>query len=63
MSRQHSPVTEALSRQGYHQKLDGLKTLRDESRNLIASLQGNYKKDTGIDTLKIKHNNVLGLLY
>lgn len=45
---------------GYHKKLDELKTLRDESRRLIAGLQGKYQKDTGIETLKIKFNNVLG---
>ncbi|MBX2833611.1 MAG: DNA mismatch repair protein MutS [Micavibrio sp.] len=45
---------------GFHAPLDELKTLRDESRKLIAQLQGKYQKDTGIDTLKIKFNNVLG---
>ncbi|MCK5284884.1 MAG: DNA mismatch repair protein MutS [Alphaproteobacteria bacterium] len=56
----------ALARDGgfitknYHQKLDDLRTMRDESRHLIAELQNNYQKDTGINKLKIKHNNVLG---
>ena len=45
---------------GYFKKLDELKTLKDESRRLIAGLQSKYQKDTGIDGLKIKFNNVLG---
>lgn len=45
---------------GYHAQLDELKTLRDNSRKLIAALQSEYQKDTTIDSLKIKHNNVLG---
>ena len=45
---------------GYAPQLDELKTLRDESRRLIAGLQSGYAKTTGIASLKIKHNNVLG---
>ncbi|MGH1398819.1 MAG: DNA mismatch repair protein MutS [Alphaproteobacteria bacterium] len=45
---------------GYDQRLDDLKTLKDESRRLIANLQNQYQADTKIDTLKIKFNNVLG---
>ena len=45
---------------GFDKKLDDLKTLRDESRKLIAGLQNDYQKNTGIDALKIKYNNVLG---
>ena len=44
----------------FHKKLDELKTLKDESRRLIADLQKDYQADTGIDALKIKYNNVLG---
>lgn len=47
-------------RLGYHEKLDQLKKLKDDSRSHIAALQANYQKDTGIDALKIKFNNVLG---
>ncbi|MCB1591426.1 MAG: DNA mismatch repair protein MutS [Alphaproteobacteria bacterium] len=47
-------------RKGYHPKLDELRVLRDESRKVIASLQGKYQKLAKIETLKIKHNNVLG---
>ncbi len=45
---------------GFSEELDELKALRDESRRLIAGLQADYAADTGIQTLKIKHNNVLG---
>ena len=44
----------------YHAALDELRTLRDESRRLIAGLQGCYAEEVGIPTLKIRHNHVLG---
>ena len=46
--------------QGFDKRLDELKLMKTESRRLIANLQSLYQKDTGIDTLKIKFNNVLG---
>jgi DNA mismatch repair protein MutS len=46
--------------QGYHQELDECRTLRDEGRGVIASLQTKYAEHTGITAIKIKHNNVLG---
>ena len=45
---------------GFAPELDELKGLRDESRRLIANLQAGYAADTGIASLKIRHNNVLG---
>ncbi|HYC15103.1 MAG TPA: DNA mismatch repair protein MutS, partial [Stellaceae bacterium] len=45
---------------GYAPALDELKSLRDESRRLIAGLQGRYAAESGIASLKIRHNNVLG---
>ena len=47
-------------RQGYAPKLDELRALRDESKRLIAALQSDYAAQTGITSLKVKHNNVLG---
>lgn len=47
-------------RAGYRADLDEFRMMRDESRRLIAGLQGNYQSDTAIPTLKVKHNNVLG---
>ena len=40
--------------------LDESRSLRDESRQVVAQLQARYADDTGIKTLKIRHNNVLG---
>ncbi len=45
---------------GHNGQLDELRTLRDQSRQLIAGLQGRYKDHTGVASLKVKHNNVLG---
>ena len=45
---------------GYHEELDEARTLRDEGRSVIATMQSDYVAATGINALKIKHNNVLG---
>ncbi|HMA13489.1 MAG TPA: DNA mismatch repair protein MutS [Kiloniellaceae bacterium] len=45
---------------GYDAALDELRGLRDDSRKLIAGLQQRYARDSGVASLKIKHNNVLG---
>ncbi len=45
---------------GYNADLDEARTLRDEGRSVIAGMQAEYIKQTGIQALKIKHNNVLG---
>ncbi len=45
---------------GYAPDLDELRTLRDESRRLIANLQSRYAAETGVSALKVRHNNVLG---
>ncbi|MFD1198354.1 DNA mismatch repair protein MutS [Brucella gallinifaecis] len=47
-------------REGYNSELDEMRALRDQSRRVIAGLQADYIEETGIKTLKIKHNNVLG---
>ncbi|WP_316857977.1 DNA mismatch repair protein MutS [uncultured Cohaesibacter sp.] len=47
-------------RSGFDTDLDDLRALRDESRRVIASLQAGYAEKTGVKSLKIKHNNVLG---
>jgi len=46
--------------EGYDTELDEVRTLRDEGRSVIARLQKTYTDHTGISSLKIKHNNVLG---
>jgi len=45
---------------GAHAPLDELRALRDESRRVIAMLEGKYKIDSGVSQLRIKHNGVLG---
>ena len=47
-------------RDGAIPALDEARTLRDESRRLIAELQARYARETGIGSLKVRHNNVLG---
>ena len=40
--------------------LDEQRLLRDESRRTIAELQARYAAETGLASLKIRHNNVIG---
>lgn len=47
-------------RDGFDPELDDIRALRDQSRRVIAGLQLQYSEETGIKSLKIKHNNVLG---
>ncbi len=46
--------------EGFHAKLDELRGLKDDSKRHIAALQAKYKDMTGIETLKVTYNNVLG---
>ena len=45
---------------GFDADLDEARRLRDEGRGIIAAMQGEYIEETGIASLKIRHNNVLG---
>jgi DNA mismatch repair protein MutS len=45
---------------GFDADLDDMRKLRDEGRGVIGEMQADYVSVTGISTLKIKHNNVLG---
>ncbi|MCC0077613.1 MAG: DNA mismatch repair protein MutS [Rhodobacter sp.] len=45
---------------GVDEALDEARELRDEGRGVIARMQADYAALTGISSLKIKHNNVLG---
>lgn len=51
---------EGIIANGYSKELDGLKYLKDHSKALIARLQEKYISLTGISTLKIKENAILG---
>jgi len=46
--------------EGYDAALDALRATGGEGRRAIAALEARYKSQTGIATLKIRHNNVLG---
>ena len=46
--------------EGYHEELDEVRKLRDEGRSVIAQMQAEFIELSGIPSLKIKHNNVLG---
>ncbi len=46
--------------EGFDTDLDDARKLRDEGRGVIAGMQAEYANETGIQALKIKHNNVLG---
>ncbi len=61
--RDELPPTERdghFVRAGYNARLDELYALRDNSKRHIANLQADYREKTGIDSLKISYNNVLG---
>ena len=45
---------------GYSSELDQQRTLRDDGRRLIAEMQARYAAESGVATLKIKHNQVIG---
>ena len=45
---------------GYNPQLDELRTLHNDSKQHMAGLQTKYREMTGIDTLKVTYNNVLG---
>jgi DNA mismatch repair protein MutS len=47
-------------RGGFHPRLDELRRLASQGATIIRDLESRYKAETGIATLKIKHNNILG---
>src|SRR3954469_15177684 len=46
--------------EGYDAALDDLRATGGEGRRAIAGLEARYRQQTGISTLKIRHNGVLG---
>jgi DNA mismatch repair protein MutS len=46
--------------EGYDAALDALRATGGEGRRAIAALEARYRQQTGISTLKIRHNGVLG---
>jgi len=47
-------------RKSFRASLDEALALRDDSRRVMAALEVRYVEQTGIKTLKIRHNNILG---
>lgn len=47
-------------RTGFRADLDEAQALRDDSRRVMTSLEAKYVEQTGIKTLKVRHNNILG---
>jgi DNA mismatch repair protein MutS len=45
---------------GAHAPLDEVRSLRDESRRVVASLEARYRGESGVPQLRIKHNGILG---
>ncbi len=45
---------------GFSEELDGARRLRDEGRAVIAGMQAEYARVTGIASLKVRHNGTLG---
>jgi DNA mismatch repair protein MutS len=66
LARALAPELPAIARDGgfiapgYVKEIDELRQLRDDSRRMIANLQTRYAAETGVTSLKIRHNNVLG---
>ncbi|HRD79020.1 MAG TPA: DNA mismatch repair protein MutS, partial [Hyphomicrobiaceae bacterium] len=47
-------------RAGYRPDLDDNRRLRDDSRRVLAALEARYQGETGIKSLKVRHNNQIG---
>lgn len=47
-------------RKGANSELDDLRTLRDQSRKIIAELEAKYRHEVGLPALKIRFNSMLG---
>ncbi len=47
-------------RPGYRAELDEARRLGDDSRKVLAALEARYSEQTGIRSLKIRYNNILG---
>lgn len=66
LTRAIDPDPPALARdggfiaKGYDATLDRYREMKDNARKLIAGLQADYVEKTGVNTLKINYNNVLG---
>jgi DNA mismatch repair protein MutS len=47
-------------REGYRPELDEARKLKEDGRGVMAGLESKYVDSTGIKSLKVRHNNILG---
>jgi DNA mismatch repair protein MutS len=47
-------------RAGFRAELDEARSLRDDSRKVMAALEARYIEETGVKSLKVRHNSILG---
>ena len=47
-------------RQGFSTDIDMARALREDSRKVMAQLEARYVETSGVKSLKIRHNNILG---
>ena len=47
-------------REGYSAELDEARRLKEDSRGVMAGLEAKYVERTGVKSLKVRHNNILG---
>lgn len=46
--------------EGFNTRLDELRVMGSDAKKLLMNLQVKYQQESGVDGLKVKHNNVLG---
>jgi DNA mismatch repair protein MutS len=47
-------------REGYRSELDEARRLKEDGRGIMAGLEAKYVERTGVKSLKVRHNNILG---
>lgn len=45
---------------GWSAELDDVRSLKDDSKKVLAELEARYQAETGAKALKVRHNNILG---
>jgi DNA mismatch repair protein MutS len=50
----------AFIRPGYRADLDEARALREDSRKVMGALEARYVEQSGVRSLKVRHNNILG---
>jgi DNA mismatch repair protein MutS len=52
-----------LIKDGYNEELDGLRSMRDNSRQILEQYLEEEKHETGISSLKIRYNRLIGYFF